>query len=151
MARKYKLLSQSEGNLTKLQQEAKYKAEFLAKDGFKALPLEAPEFLPPYGKQEYERLAPQMQKLPIRDLDLTSVLLYCTWYAAYRETLDYLKDIPNIDKTSRLEGYLSLNKITTNIKALSSDLGLTVNSRMQMNVEALTEKKGPKSMKERYG
>jgi hypothetical protein len=37
MARKYKVLEQSEANLTKQQQEAKYNAEILASDGYKLL------------------------------------------------------------------------------------------------------------------
>lgn len=183
MARKQKLLSQSKGNLTVLQQEAKYKAEILAKDGLPNLQKTAPHHLTGVAKQEYKRIIQSLGELPLRNLDRAELENYCTWYSIYKsvskslqkvddqlakaeQTLAVVEDelqqaeaigSPEIIKSAaiKVDGAESacnqleskrdreisrLDKATKNIKGLASDLGLNVNSRMQMNMPKGEEK-----------
>lgn len=148
MARKQTLLEKSKGHLTILQQEAKYKAEFLAADGFEELQKTPPKHLDSIAKNEYKRIINSLGNLPLRNLDRAELELYCTWYSIYKQCsleLRSLEDTEAIDKC-----VAKIDKATKNIKSLASDLGLTVNSRLQMNMPK-QEKEGPKSLKERFG
>lgn len=145
MARKQKLLEQSTAHLTVVQQEAKYKAEFLAKDGLEELQPTPPAYLTSAAKTEWKRIVKDLRKLPIRNLDHATIELYCTWYSMYKDLLSKInKSQPN----ERLKYTKELAKITQNIKSLTSDLGLTVDSRMRIYTPKTEEKK--KSIKEMF-
>lgn len=147
MARKQKLLSKSTANLTVLQQEAKFKAEFLAADGLPELQKTPPNHLRGAAKQEYKRIVQSVGKLPLRNLDRAELENYCTWYAIYKDiSIELQKD----DEEKRDKLLSQLDKATKNIKGLASDLGLNVNSRMQMNMPKTDEDK-PMSLKDRFG
>lgn len=149
MGRKYKILQNSTGDLTRLRQETKWKAQMLAQDGFRELNDEPPAYLTGYAKEEYLRVVPEIKKLPVRDMDLTTLCLYCTWFSAYRETLELIEQ--GVDQQERLDGYIYLDRITKNIKGLTSDLGLTVDSRMRINTDILkNNEEKPKTMKELF-
>ena len=128
MARKQKLLSQSTGHLRIVEQEAKYKAEFLAKDGFPELQKSPPAYLDKDAKAELEN--------------------YCTWYSIYKQTTRTLSSVDDPDERERM--VRTLDKATKNIKSLASDLGLNVNSRMQMNMPK-TDNNKKESFREKYG
>ncbi|KRL76625.1 hypothetical protein FC36_GL001863 [Ligilactobacillus equi DSM 15833 = JCM 10991] len=134
-----------------MRQETKLKAQMLAKDGFKELNDEPPTYLTGYAREEYLRVIPEIKKLPVRDMDLATVCLYCTWYAAYREILELIENVP--DQEERVASYAYLDRVTKNIKGLTSDLGLTVDSRMRINTGILNSDKEdkPKTMKEMFG
>lgn len=149
MARKQKLLVNSSANLTVLQQEAKYKAEFLARDGLKKVKVDPPSWLKGEARKEYKRIVENIGDLPLRDLDHAELESYATWYSEYR-LVNIELNSKNLtqDKHDRLLS--RLDKITKNIKGLASDLGLTVNSRLQMNMPKNDDK--PKdSIMERFG
>lgn len=148
MGRKQKLLSESKGHLRVVEQEAKYKAEFLAADGLKRLQPTPPTYLDRAAKLEYKRIYKGLGKLPIRDLDHAEIENYCTWYSIYKVTS---KQLAVVNKPSERDALIkTLDKATRNIKSLASDLGLNVNSRLQMNMPK-EDKKGPQSLKERFG
>ena len=138
MARKQKLLSQSTGHLRIVEQEAKYKAEFLAKDGFPELQKSPPAYLDKDAKAEYRRVVAAIGNLPLRDLDHAELENYCTWYSIYKQTTRTLSSVEDPDERERM--VRTLDKATKNIKSLASDLGLNVNSRMQMNMPKSTPK-----------
>ena len=140
MARKQKLLSESTAHLTIVQQEAKYKAEFLAADGLPKLQVTPPRHLKGSAKQEYKRIIASLGKLPLRNLDRVELENYCTWYQIYKETSIELSDC---DPKERDQLIARLDKATKNIKSLASDLGLNVNSRMQMNMPKVEDKTKP--------
>lgn len=140
MARKQKLLSESTAHLTIVQQEAKYKAEFLAADGLPKLQVTPPRHLKGPAKQEYKRIIASLGKLPLRNLDRVELENYCTWYQIYKETSIELSDC---DPEERDQLIARLDKATKNIKSLASDLGLNVNSRMQMNMPKVEDKTKP--------
>lgn len=149
MARKQKLLSQSTGHLRVVEQEAKYKAEFLAADGLPELQRTPPAHLNKVAKAEYRRIVSSIGKLPLRNLDRSELELYCSWYSIYKETSEQLKQVDSLEEAPKL--ILTLDKATRNIKGLASDLGLTVNSRMQMNMPSADKQEEHKSLREKYG
>lgn len=148
MARKQKLLSQSTGHLRIVEQEAKYKAEFLAKDGFPELQKSPPTYLDKDAKAEYRRVVAAIGDLPLRDLDHAELENYCTWYSIYKQTTHTLSSVDDPDERERM--VRTLDKATKNIKSLASDLGLNVNSRMQMNMPK-TDNAKKESFREKYG
>lgn len=148
MARKQKLLSQSTGHLRIVEQEAKYKAEFLAKDGFPELQKSPPAYLDKDAKAEYRRVVAAIGDLPLRDLDHAELENYCTWYSIYKQTTRTLSSVDDPDERERI--VRTLDKATKNIKSLASDLGLNVNSRMQMNMPK-TDSNKKESFREKYG
>lgn len=132
-----------------VEQEAKYKAEFLAKDGLPELQKTPPRHLDPTAKNEYKRIINSMGKLPLRNLDRSELELYCTWYSIYKKTVSELHKEKDMDKATALIS--TIDKATRNIKGLASDLGLNVNSRMQMNMpDKNNDDNKPKSLRERY-
>ncbi|WP_203633745.1 P27 family phage terminase small subunit [Lacticaseibacillus suibinensis] len=130
MAGKYKVLSQSRGDLTKARQEAHLQAEILAADGLPELQKTPPAYLSTVAKAEYRRIVGSVGKLPLRNLDRAELEAYCTWYATYRQIVEEMNAKP--DEYGEHVG--DLNKATAAIKGLASDLGLNVNSRMTMNM-----------------
>lgn len=148
MARKQKLLSQSTGHLRIVEQEAKYKAEFLAKDGFPELQKSPPAYLDKDAKAEYRRVVAAIGNLPLRDLDHAELENYCTWYSIYKQATRALSSVDDPDERERM--VRTLDKATKNIKSLASDLGLNVNSRMQMNMPK-TDNTKKESFREKYG
>lgn len=149
MARKQKLLSQSTAHLKVVEQEAKYKAEFLAADGLPELQKTPPAHLDKVAKAEYRRIVGSIGKLPLRNLDRGELELYCSWYSIYKATADEIKQADSLDDVPKLIS--ALDKATRNIKGLASDLGLTVNSRMQMNMPTEDKENEHKSLREKYG
>lgn len=149
LARKQKLLSQSTGHLRVVEQEAKYKAEFLAADGLPALQQTPPAHLDKVAKAEYRRIVSSIGKLPLRNLDRGELELYCSWYSVYKQASDSLKGISDLEDSQKLLS--ALDKATRNIKGLASDLGLNVNSRMQMSMPSEDKAEEKRSLKEKYG
>lgn len=154
MARKQKLLSQSTGHLRVVEQEAKYKAEFLASDGLPELQKTPPAHLDKVAKAEYRRIINSLGNLPLRNLDRSELELYCTWYSIYKDaSLGLNKENSKKRKSmAKIEEHIkTIDKATRNIKGLASDLGLTVNSRLQMNMPKREAENKPQSLREKYG
>lgn len=149
MGRKYKVLEQSTGNLTKLQQEAKYKSEFLAIDGFQKLQPTPPRYLNGVAKQEYQRVINELDNLPIRMLDHAEFELYCFWYSIFKSSVQDLSKLPEDKSPDKL--LARIHKATLNIKSLTSDLGMTINARMQMSQPQNNDKDESKTMKGMFG
>lgn len=152
MARKQKLLSQSTGHLRVVEQEAKYKAEFMASDGFPELQKTPPAHLDKVAKAEYRRIINSIGNLPLRNLDRSELELYCTWYSIYKDaTLQLNKEYSKKRRNAaKVTDYIkTIDKATRNIKGLASDLGLNVNSRLQMNMPK-TDKEDHQSLRDKF-
>lgn len=152
LARKQKLLSQSTGHLRVVEQEAKYKAEFMAADGLPELQKTPPAHLDKVAKAEYRRIIGSIGKLPLRNLDRSELELYCTWYSIYKDASVQLnkeqsKKRKNIAKINN--AIKTIDKATRAIKGLASDLGLNVNSRLQMNMPQ-TDKEEHQSLRDKF-
>lgn len=148
MPRKQQLLKDSTAHLTVLEQEAKFKAEVMAKDGFIELQKTTPKHLKSVAAAEYSRIRKQVNTLPLRDLDRAVLELYCTWYAVYRQAEnDLMKS--HLTEDGRPNPAIGvMDKATKNVISLASSLGLTVDSRMRINMPA--EEKNTNSIKERF-
>lgn len=154
LARKQKLLSQSTGHLRVVEQEAKYKAEFMAADGLPELQKTPPAHLDKVAKAEYRRIIASIGKLPLRNLDRSELELYCTWYSIYKDASLSLnkENLKKKKSMAKIEAHIkTIDKATRNIKGLASDLGLTVNSRLQMNMPKNEVENKPQSLREKYG
>jgi len=140
--RKYKVLEQSEANLTKQQQEAKYNAEILASDGYKLLQYSPPNRLSKVAKAEWKRIIPDLKNLPVRSVDRAMVEQYCFWYSQFIDLSEQVNSTGDLDKKITLLN--TLDKVSKNIRSAASEIGLTVDSRMRMNVPK--EKNKPKTL-----
>ncbi|CAJ1186391.1 hypothetical protein CPEBRM1_ABPJDJAI_00887 [Companilactobacillus paralimentarius] len=145
--RKYKILEQSEANLTKQQQEAKFSAEILASDGYKLLQNSPPNRLSGVAKAEWKRIIPDLKNLPVRSVDRAMVEQYCFWYSQFVDLSERLKTVDDIDDRMKILG--TLDKVSKNIRSAASEIGLTVDSRMRMNVPKQEDK--PKTLADKLG
>ena len=103
-------------------------------------------------KAEYRRIINSIGKLPLRNLDRSELELYCTWYSIYKEASVQLnkeqsKKRKNIAKINN--AIKTIDKATRAIKGLASDLGLNVNSRLQMNMPQ-TDKEEHQSLRDKF-
>ena len=149
MARKYKVLEQSEANLTKQQQEAKYNAEILASDGYKLLQNSPPNRLSGVAIAEWKRIIPDLKNLPVRSVDRAMVEQYCFWYSQFIDLSDQVNSLGSDDLDTKITLLNTLDKISKNIRSAASEIGLTVDSRMRMNVPKKEDK--PKTLADKLG
>lgn len=145
--RKYKVLEQSTANLTKQQQEAKFNAEVLASDGYKLLQNSPPNRLSGVAKAEWKRIVPDLKNLPVRSVDRAMVEQYCFWYSQFVDLSKRLEMIADLD--DRMKVLNTLDKVSKNIRSAASEIGLTVDSRMRMNVPKKEDK--PKTLADKLG
>lgn len=145
--RRYKLLEQSKANLTKQQQEAKFNAEVLASDGYKTLQPTPPKRFTGVAKAEWKRIVPDLRNLPIRAVDRAMVEQYCVWYQQFVEVTRELENTDDLDR--RITLINALDKVSKNVRSAASEIGLTLDSRMRLNVPKQEDKK--KTLKEVFG
>ena len=139
--RKLRPLATNKGHHISAEEKAiREQAEEMASDGFKSLDIAPPDHLDKLAKVEYKRVAKEMKKLPIRNLDRSLLESYCTWYSIYKTVSRKINE-GGVTVYSEDRGYsipnpliLTLEKATNNIRASASQLGLTVDSRMKMFV-----------------
>lgn len=147
--RKYKLLEQSGANLTKQQQEAKFNAEILASDGYKLLQNSPPKRLSGVAKAEWKRIIPDLKNLPVRSVDRAMVEQYCFWYSQFIDLSDQVNSLGPDELDTKITLLNTLDKVSKNVRNAASEIGLTVDSRMRMNVPKKEDK--PKSLAELLG
>lgn len=145
--RKYKVLEQSEANLTKQQQEAKFNAEVLASDGYKLLQISPPNRLSGVAKAEWKRIVPDLKNLPVRAVDRAMVEQYCFWYSQFIDLSEQVDSTDDLDKKITLLN--TLDKVSKNVRNAASEIGLTVDSRMRMNIPKKEDK--PKTLADLLG
>nr|WP_238704172.1 P27 family phage terminase small subunit [Companilactobacillus mishanensis] len=140
-------MEQSKANLTKQEQEAKFNAEVLASDGYKMLQTTPPKRLTGVARAEWKRIVPDLRNLPIRAVDRSQVEMYCVWYQQFYDITKKMATINDVDK--RLKYLTALDKTSKNLKSAAAEIGLTLDSRMRMNVPKTDDK--PKELKEIFG
>lgn len=124
----------------------------MAADGLPELQKTPPAHLDKVAKAEYRRIIGSIGKLPLRNLDRSELELYCTWYSIYKDASVQLnkeqsKKRKNIAKINN--AIKTIDKATRAIKGLASDLGLNVNSRLQMNMPK-TDKEEHQSLRDKF-
>lgn len=138
--RKPKLPNTQTGNLTKEQRAVQ--AENESKLGeFTSLDFsKVPRELTKDEKKEWRRLAKDLAGLPLSELDRNLLITYCSYWSMYLEAKRN-RDTNGVLVEEERNGY-SIQKrnpaidimatASREIKAISSDLGLTVNGRLQI-------------------
>lgn len=144
MPRKHVLTGVNKSNFTKEELQKRLDKE-AALNEFESLETAAPEWLDHTGRQEYERIVPLLEKLPIASLDQTLVALYCRFYSLYLEASKDLDSYGLVDGESRKANpaFNALVKVSSEIRLIASQLGMTIDSRMKLVVPASNKPHDP--------
>lgn len=91
---------------------------------------------------EYRRLRPLLEELPISNLDLNLLIVYCQLYSIYRQLQKEIEEEGLVIETRYATGELkerkinaalnSLLKISSEMRAIAGLLGLSIDSRMKL-------------------
>lgn len=103
-----------------------------------------PNHLDYYGKQEWKRIIPLLQQLPIAELDRQMIESYCQLHAYKRRlqtdidkygTVTSYYDEDGILKNRRANpAYNQLLATVKEIRMIANQLGMTINSRLELAV-----------------
>ncbi|PTJ78244.1 phage terminase small subunit P27 family [Staphylococcus kloosii] len=130
-----KLLSQQKSYLNKDVQEQK-KATEEAMNGLTPLSKEAPEWLDKDAIQEWYRVLPLINELPIKDLDKGLLATYCQTYSNYKNATLKLRDegmVVETERGTKLSSYYTVQRDSVNtLNTICPKLGLTVESRLKI-------------------
>lgn len=109
-----------------------------------------PHWLHKYAKQEWKRIAPQLERLGLlTQIDMVALAGYCESWAQYREAIEYIHKhgpvYPIRDDEGRIK-YLQqvpqvaiANNSLKHIRAFCAEFGLTPSSRARIQVPGLDE------------
>ncbi|KRN62121.1 phage terminase small subunit P27 family [Carnobacterium maltaromaticum] len=139
MGRKKKHSSAIEGNRTVEELEEREEIEELLGQ-FPPIRGEPPSHLGHFGKKEWRRLLPGLELLGVSMLDQGMLETYCTWYQVYRKAEKELSnqviitEIGSKDqKTLKRHPAIDVLNVATNqMKSISSNMGMTLDSRMRL-------------------
>src|SRR5699024_132798 len=130
-----KLLSQQKAYRTKDVQEQK-KATEEVMNGLTPLSKEPPDFLDDDAIQEWYRVLPLINELPIKDLDKGLLATYCQTYSNYKNaTLKIQEKGMEVvtERGSKLSPNYTIQRDSVNtMNAICPKLGLTVESRLKI-------------------
>lgn len=145
MARKRKIITDENVKDFKRSKEeiAKRKAEQVALEEFEQINEEIPNYLDHMAKIEYKRIVELMRdNLPVSELDKTMLATFCMTYSHWRKlNRDILKHGAVMIETDEDGNELSrrvnpswnaMLKAQSEMRQLANQLGLTMNSRMQL-------------------
>lgn len=103
-----------------------------------------PSHLCYYGKKEWKRITPLLEKLPVAELDRELIESYCTLHGSRRrlekdiqkngETLKFYDDEGNLENVRRNPSYDMLLQTIKEIRMIANQLGMTMNSRLELAV-----------------
>lgn len=149
MARPRKLnTTKKESNEEKLQREG-IKTEL---ENFTKIQTTVPKVLKSdrIASSEYRRLRPLLEELPISNLDLNLLIVYCQLYSIYRQLQKEMEDEGLIIETYYATGELKERKINAashellkyskELRAIAGMLGLSIDSRMRLIDHSVNEK-----------
>lgn len=101
------------------------------------------------AKAEWRRITPLLNDLPISNLDKYSVSAYCNLYSIYLELEAEINESGEMIETYYADGTLKERKVNSaihemlkvqkEIRALTAELGMTINSRMRLVEPTLNE------------
>ena len=144
MAPRKKLLSESKKHYTNAEKEVKEQAE---KSLSELTPIESqpPEWLSDTAQEEYKRILPLLQELPVASLDYGLVTTYCQAYADYIEANILLKEQDSIITTahgSKLNPLHTIKRDSFNImNSIAPKLGMSIDSRLKILSSQVEDKK----------
>jgi len=101
------------------------------------------------AKAEWRRITPLLNDLPISNLDKYAVSAYCNLYSIYLELEDEINETGEMVNLYFSDGTLKerkanpaiheMLKVQKEIRALTAELGMTINSRMRLIEPTLDE------------
>lgn len=139
----------SEEELKKHKKGKDYVARELAKqeslNDYKNIELKPiPSHLDYYGKQEWKRIIPLLQELPIAELDRQMIESYCQLHAYKRRlqqdidkhstVLTFYDKDGNITNRRANPTYNQFLATVKEIRMIANQLGMTINSRLELAV-----------------
>ncbi|MFD2829223.1 phage terminase small subunit P27 family [Corticicoccus populi] len=118
-------------------------------EDFSSIQSTPPAYLSKLGKAEFRRLKPLLDELPISSLDLNLIVVYCELYATYRQLQDEMNKEGLIIESYFATGELKerkinvaqneIIKVSKELRAIGSELGLSVSSRMKLVEPSIQE------------
>lgn len=148
-----KLLSQQKSRLTTEAQENKQATE-VALQQLTKLSSEPPEWLDDTATNEWHRIFPLLEELPIASLDLALVSAYCTAYSDYINATIRMKNEDAIIVTERgtklNQNHTIKRDALSQLNSIAPKLGLTVESRLKI-LEPKQDVKSGESVYELFG
>ena len=130
-----KLLSQQKAYRKKDVQEQK-KATEEVMNGLTPLSKEPPDFLDDDAIQEWYRVLPLINELPIKDLDKGLLATYCQTYSNYKNATLKIQEegmVVVTERGSKLSPNYTIQRDSVNtMNAICPKLGLTVESRLKI-------------------
>lgn len=159
-----KLLSQQKAYRTKDVQEQRNATE-KAVNELTPLSKEPPDFLDDDAIQEWYRVLPLINELPIKDLDKALLATYCQTYSNYKNATLKIQEegmVVVTERGSKLSPHYTIQRDSVNtMNAICPKLGLTVEARLKI-MEPKTKNeydpvgdfvtgKKPKSVYEEFG
>lgn len=141
MGRPRKLLNAQEGNLTREQQDEK-RAEEEALYNYAKLDFSYfPAGLLKEAFPEWERISGIIGDLPLSELDQQTLVRYCNYSYLYSEATEAVAYEGAITPDGKKNPMVDvMNSYSKELKAATSDLGLTINSRLKITAPAEKEK-----------
>lgn len=119
---------------------------------YTGIQLSPPRHLSKASKAEWRRIQPLLEELPISSLDKTMVETYTNLYAIYLSLEKEIQDQGEMIEVLYADGSLKERKVnpainqmlqvSKEIRAICSELGMTINSRMRL-VEPTIEEDDP--------
>ncbi|MDN6291393.1 phage terminase small subunit P27 family [Tetragenococcus halophilus] len=130
-----KLLSQQKSRRTKEVQEEKQATEEIMDE---LIPLQnnPPEWLDEEATKEWERILPLIRELPVADLDMALLAMYCQTYSNYLSATRNLEKngmVVETERGSKLSSYYTVQRDSVNtMNSIAPKLGLTVEARLKI-------------------
>lgn len=135
MGRNTKMLDESKGNLTVEQQESKKAAEKALND-LQELENTPPEWLDATAKEEYNRIYPLLQELPVKSIDLALVSAYCQAYSDHQRASVELRSGETVTFTERGSKVNPWHRVKIDsfnvMNSIAPKLGMSIDSRMKI-------------------
>lgn len=129
-----KLMSQQKSRRTKEVQEEKEATEE-AMGKLTPLRSEPPQWLDSEAEKEWDRILPLMSELPVADLDMALLAMYCQTYSNYKLATEKLKDnmVIETERGTKLSSYYTVQRDSVStMNSIAPKLGLTVESRLKI-------------------
>ncbi|RYS18807.1 phage terminase small subunit P27 family [Staphylococcus pseudintermedius] len=117
-------------------------------DKFYKISREQPEFLDEIAKEEYRRIIPHMQELPISTLDQAQIAQYCSFYSDFVQASRLITKTGGVvieaGKGSKVNpAFTAKEKAGTRMQQAANTLGLTIDSRLRIVVPEENEDDDP--------
>lgn len=103
-----------------------------------------PSHLDYYAKQEWKRIVPLLQQLPIAELDRQLIESYCQMHAYKRrlqkdiekfgQSINYYNSDGNLTSRRANPDYNAFLSTVKEIRMIANQLGMTINSRLELAV-----------------